>query len=85
MREHLTDEGLVVGRVVLREDVPDVLLVGEAAALLRVDEANLLEAAQRGELPARRIVSDWRFSRTALLAWLRASEDESDDTYAIEK
>jgi len=72
VREHLSDEGLVVGRVELRERTPEVLTPGEAAALLRVDEGQLLEAASRGELPARRVAGEWRFSRNALLDWLGA-------------
>ncbi len=70
VRDHLTDEGLAVGRVALREDPPDVLTLGEAASLLRVDEQALQGAAQRGELPGRRIGDEWRFSTAALLSWL---------------
>ncbi len=71
VRRHLADEeGLVVGRATLREAPPEVLLPGEAAVLLRVEESALLEAAEAGELPARRIGDGWRFSRAALLDWL---------------
>jgi excisionase family DNA binding protein len=65
--------GLVVGRVELREPVPEVLTASEAAALLRVDEAALLAAAAQGELPGRRIGEEWRFSKAALLGWLAPS------------
>lgn len=74
VREHL-DDGLVVGRVALREDPPEVLTAGEAASLLRVDETQLLEAARQGELPGRRIAGEWRFSRIALLSWLCGDQD----------
>jgi excisionase family DNA binding protein len=67
---HLTDEGLVVGRVKLGEEAPEVLTVGEASALLRVDESQLLEAVKRREVPGRQIADEWRFSRSALLSWL---------------
>ena len=70
VREHLTDEGLVVGHVALREQDPEVLTLSEAAALLRVEEGELEGEAQRGDLPVRRIGGQWRFSRAALLAWL---------------
>lgn len=73
--ERLTDDGLAVGRVTLREELPEVLTVGEAASLLRVDEAQLLKAVQRGEVPGRRIANDWRFSRSALISWLSGSEE----------
>jgi hypothetical protein len=81
VREHLTDDGLTVGRVAFanpgglenvaaREDPPEILTAGEAAALLRIDEQELVAAAERHELPARAIAGAWRFSRSALLSWL---------------
>lgn len=70
VRAHLPESGMVVGRAELREDPPEVLTLEEAAALLRVDPGAMTEAVERGELPARRIGGQWRFSRTALLAWL---------------
>ncbi len=79
VREHLDDAGLVVGRVALDEDPPEVLTVGEAASLLRVDESQLLEAARQGELPARAIAGEWRFSRIALLSWLSGEQDTPSD------
>jgi excisionase family DNA binding protein len=48
----------------------DVLTLDEAAELLRVDAPALRRLAGRGDVPARRIGRDWRFSRAALLAWL---------------
>ncbi len=79
MREHVSEDGLIVGRVALREETPEVLTIGEAASLLRLDEDQVLQAAQQGELPARRIASDWRFSRLALLSWLRGDQPQRDD------
>jgi excisionase family DNA binding protein len=73
VREHLGDEGLVVGRVALREELPAVLTPTEAAAMLRLEEPELVTAAEAGEVPARRVGAHWRFSREALLAWLDAS------------
>ncbi len=75
VREHLGrgGEGLVVGRIALREPAPEILTAGEAAALLRIGEEQLVEAAGRGELPGRRIAGEWRFGREALLAWLAAT------------
>jgi helix-turn-helix protein len=71
VREHLTDEGLVIGRIALRDDGAEVLTAGEAAVLLRIDEAQLIEAAAQREVPGRLIAGEWRFARGALLAWLR--------------
>jgi excisionase family DNA binding protein len=75
VRDHLTDTGLAVGRIALREEAPEILTAPEAAALLRVEESELLAAAGRGELPGRAIGAEWRFSRAALLAWLRVDGD----------
>lgn len=52
------------------EDAPQVLTLGEAAALLRLPKAEVARLAQSGELPGRRIGKSWRFSRVLLLAWL---------------
>ena len=67
VRRHLEQEGLVIGRADLREEV---LTTGEAAALLRVEEPAVLEAAERGDLPGRKLGGEWRFAQSALLAWL---------------
>jgi excisionase family DNA binding protein len=73
VRHHLGDEkGLVVGRAALRDDIPEVLTLPEAAAMLRVDDAALRTMAEAGELPGRAIGDEWRFSQSALLAWLAA-------------
>jgi excisionase family DNA binding protein len=73
VREHLSDDGLAVSRITLPEPEPEILTATEAATLLRVDADELVAAADRGELPGRRIGTQWRFSRAALLAWLGRS------------
>jgi excisionase family DNA binding protein len=71
VRSHLGGQPeLVVGRVSLREPQPDVLTVGEAAAMLRVGEDEVVAAAERGDLPGRHIGGEWRFARDAVMAWL---------------
>lgn len=70
VRKHLDDQGTVVGRVALRESVPDVLTLEEAAAMLRVPAGELGAAVSAGDVPGRRIGAEWRFARAALLAWL---------------
>lgn len=74
VREHLTEEGLVVGRASIRETDGEVMTAVEVAALLRLDEADVLAAAQAGEMPGRLIAGNWRFSRSAIIAWLAAGE-----------
>ena len=62
---------LVVGRADLAPTEPaEVLDAAEVAELLRTDEAAVVELAEAGELPARRVGREWRFLRRAVLAWL---------------
>jgi excisionase family DNA binding protein len=51
-------------------DPPEVLTVQEVADLLQVDSKLVLELAEAGDLPGRRIGKTWRFARSAVLAWL---------------
>jgi excisionase family DNA binding protein len=48
----------------------DVLTPEQAAELLQVSETEVVELAEAGKLPGRRIGDRWRFSRPALIAWL---------------
>ena len=68
---NLPDEGLAVGHHAFTPaPLPDVLTPEQAAELLQVDEDELIELAEAGSVPGRRIGERWRFSRPALLAWL---------------
>ncbi len=51
----------------------EVLTAREAARLLRVSADLVYEAANRGDIPHRRLGRRMLFSRRALLAWLRAA------------
>jgi excisionase family DNA binding protein len=67
----LGGDGPVVGHHDFRPaPVPEVLDAAQAAELLAVSETEVVELAEAGELPGRRIGDQWRFSRSALLAWL---------------
>lgn len=50
--------------------VPDILDAHDAAELLRVCEKTVLKLARDGEIPAVRIGRQWRFSRSALTAYV---------------
>jgi excisionase family DNA binding protein len=52
----------------------EVLTAQEAAKLLRVSADLVYEAANRGEMPHRRLGRRMLFSRVALVGWLRAEE-----------
>ena len=55
-------------------DPPEVMNVEQVADLLQVDAKLVLELAEGGKLPGRRLGYEWRFSRTAVLAWLAGAE-----------
>lgn len=55
----------------------DVLTLAEAAAYLRVPEAEIVRLVGPRGLPGRVIGSEWRFSRTALEQWLQAPSGSS--------
>ena len=64
--------------------VPEILTLTEAAELLRVDPLVLKDMARRREVPGRRIEVQWRFSRSALLAWLAGADVGTAKLYGTE-
>ncbi len=50
----------------------EILSPAQLATLLQVEEEVVVELAETGELPGRKVGEDWRFSREAILAWLAA-------------
>jgi excisionase family DNA binding protein len=65
------DDNLSVGRAsFLPYGQPEVLTLPEAADLLQVEEDVVAEMAAAGDVPARKLGEDWRFSRIALIEWL---------------
>jgi excisionase family DNA binding protein len=73
--ELLADQ-LAVGRIEITESTGavEVLTLQEAAALLRLPVETIRARAAAGDLPGRAFGDEWRFSRTALLAWLAGGE-----------
>ena len=56
------------------DDLPEVLTVPEVASLLRLNRNTVYEAFQRGEIPGgRKIGKSIRFSRDAVVQWLRGN------------
>ena len=53
----------------------EILDLKEAAELLKMSPRALREAAERGEVPGRRVAKRWRFSRFALHQWLSGPEN----------
>ncbi len=49
----------------------EVMTAAEVAQLLRIDRKTVYEAAQRGDIPHRRLGRRLLFERGTVLAWLR--------------
>ena len=44
-------------------------------SFLQIDEKNVIELAEAGKLPGKKLGPVWRFSRDALVAWLSTPEE----------
>lgn len=55
-------------------DPPEVMTAAQAGQFLQVEERNVIELAEAGKLPGRKLGAAWRFSREALVAWLSTPE-----------
>jgi excisionase family DNA binding protein len=67
-------DDVLVGHADFRPYPPaDVLTAAEVADLLQTNEDTVLELAEAGELPGRKVAGEWRFARDAVLRWLGAS------------
>jgi hypothetical protein len=53
----------------------DVIMLNEAAALLRVHPVTLRKRASAWGVPHRRLGAEWRFSRKVLTAWIQRREE----------
>lgn len=53
---------------------PEVMGPEQVAHFLKSDVATVIEMAEAGNLPGRKLGKDWRFSRAALMAWLSGPE-----------
>lgn len=51
-------------------DPPEVMSSEQAGKFLQIDHQSVIELAEAGQLPGRKLGKVWRFSRDALVAWL---------------
>ena len=51
-------------------DPPEVMNAEQAGEFLQIEEAVVVEMAEAGKLPGRKLGAAWRFSREALVTWL---------------
>jgi excisionase family DNA binding protein len=71
----LAESGPAIGAYSFQPyDPPEVMNVERAASFLQIQPAVVVELAEAGKLPGRKLGPDWRFSRAALVAWLSAPD-----------
>jgi len=58
-------------------DPPEVLNAEQAGQFLQIKTEMVIELADVGKLPGRKVAGEWRFSRTALVNWLSAMPSET--------
>jgi hypothetical protein len=51
-------------------DPPEIMNSEQAGQFLQIEEHNVIELAEAGQLPGKKLGPVWRFSRDALVAWL---------------
>jgi excisionase family DNA binding protein len=55
-------------------DPPEVMNADQAADFLQVGKETVVDMAEGGKLPGRKLGNAWRFSRVALVEWLAKPE-----------
>ena len=55
-------------------DPPEIMSSEQAGQFLQIDEKNVIELAESGKIPGKKLGPVWRFSREALVAWLSTPE-----------
>jgi excisionase family DNA binding protein len=67
----LSDRSPLVGTYTFQPyDPPEVMNAEQAGQFLQINEQVVIELAEAGQIPGKRLGTTWRFSRTALVAWL---------------
>jgi hypothetical protein len=66
-----SDGGPMVGSYSFQPyDPPEIMNAAQAGQFLQIDEKNVIELAEAGKLPGKKLGPVWRFSREALVQWL---------------
>ena len=55
-------------------DISPVMTVQDVAAYLRVDKSTIDRLVKKGDLPAFKFGSDWRFNREVIEAWMKKQQ-----------
>src|SRR5262245_61341812 len=70
-----SDGGPMIGSYSFQPyDPPEIMNAEQAGQFLQIDEKNVIELAEAGKLPGKKLGPVWRFSREALVQWLSTPE-----------
>ena len=70
-----TDSGPTLGTYSFQAyDPPEIMNAEQAGQFLQIDPKMIVELAEAGKLPGKKLGPVWRFSRDALVAWLSTPE-----------
>jgi excisionase family DNA binding protein len=61
----------------MTDHLPEIMLIGEAAAYLRISTSSLYKLAQKGRIPCQKVGRHWRFRRKAIDKWLEHLDSSS--------
>jgi excisionase family DNA binding protein len=77
---NLLQDHLTVGKAeFFPNEEQAVLTLEEAAELLRIEPKQMRKLAANGDVPGRKVINEWRFSRAALLNWLSANDNDNEE------
>lgn len=77
--KYLVEGGPMVGLYSFQPyDPPEIMSAEQAGQYLQIDERNVIELAEAGKLPGKKLGPVWRFSREALVAWLSTPDDPKE-------
>jgi len=63
--------GLMMGTYSFQPyDPPEIMNSAQAGQFLQIEEHNVIELAEAGRIPGKKLGPVWRFSREALVQWL---------------
>ncbi|PWB56034.1 MAG: DNA-binding protein [Anaerolineales bacterium] len=54
----------------MRNSLPEIMTIGEAAQYLRISLSSLYKLAQDGKIPCQKVGKHWRFRKEAVDRWL---------------
>jgi hypothetical protein len=70
-----TEDGPMLGTYSFQAyDPPEIMNADQAGQFLQIDSKLVVELAESGKLPGKKLGPVWRFSRDALVAWLSTPE-----------